>query len=297
MRKVVVLVAALLVIDVERADACSCGPENPTIVPTDRATGVVINPLIVVRVVYPTVTTLLQTSAGQNVDIDIEEPVPGYRILKPRAPLSANTQYEVLVEGEPSTFSTGDQRDDTPPPAATLRAITPQTMSYPPARGCVSTCVISSAVEDGHVSRMGVDHDLASDAVFAVIELRSSTKPDAVVRVPVAEFLGFQRCLPLAPILDPEATYCGRIVSYDAAGNTTSSDEVCSEVARCEPIESDGPGIDCQPAPICKPVSSGGCAVGGGRGGWLAVLVLALSRGWSRRSARRRRIRATPPAP
>jgi hypothetical protein len=298
MRKVVVLVGSLLFLDVlllevERADACSCHPVNPTRAPQHGATGVVVNAAIVARVGVGQ-SVELRTGAA-SVAIDSEEIARGFVAIKPRLPLSPNTRYEVLVDNESSTFMTGDQLDETPPAAATLRAITPETMSYP-INGCVSSCVLKSSVQGGHISRIGVDHDLPSDAVFAVIELRDEAT-DTIDRRPVSELLGFSVCdQTVAPILEPEGSYCARIVSYDAAGQTSHSEEVCSDAKRCNPIADPNSTNQCDPAPVCMVPALSGCAVGGYPAG-LAVVMLALSPGWSRRSARRRRARATPPAP
>lgn len=301
MSRALVMVGSALVAIAARsmtAHACSCAPEIVVASPSDGATSVPINAVIILRSAGPQPVAL--EDAATHEAVALEQEAHGSEhfqtgntvFARPTAMLAPNTAYTLTVGDavhpgfRQTTFTTGDAMDMAPPAFAGLDSLSPETMRYPipddEGGYCISSCV---TVVDNHISRLRFDFDEPpADVVYLELEVLDANH-EPLDQLPLSStathVFGFDYCSPRSPILTPGTDYCARLVGYDAAGNTAGqSNEVCATAAACAPrLRNDV--LACDPVDECLPdeTDDGGCATSGTSDGCapaLALLGLAL---------------------
>lgn len=296
------------------AAACSCA-EASSVMPADGAVDVPRDAAIVLTSETEPTSPILRL-AGSAAAIALEPIAVGDTAVAMRRPvalLAAGATYEVVVDqgagpAVVSTFTVGEHTVGDALAAPRLVSVAARRFRATP-DGCQSSCFGrpdgDDVVEIGHdggdagaLGRLVRVRDLATGDVFE----RFIIAPDGdtgVLRLASAA------CDTGAPQLADGASYCAQVVSYDAAGNTGASDELCAAAATCvlDACSGDGWGevaacgvaeADSFPAPDSGEADSeladvgrAGCAVGSG-GGPTALALLALAG----LLARRRRARS-----
>jgi hypothetical protein len=270
------VVLMVLLLEVERAAACSC-PQPEITSPLPDATDVPLNAALVVEYHVGFFGLALRNAATQAV-VPLElEPFGPYgwnqfAVARPTANLEPNTRYEV-VSGATyplSSFTTGETIDTTPPGPHELRSMTARNIEAVGA-GCFD-CNRTDHVD------IRLQYTRDSDVVFSTYELYPQDDPgSAIVAIQNSNFPEYAFCTALVPPVDASKTYCARVTVYDIAGNTSVSNEVCTQPEECKLVDTK----DCRKERECKPASSaapggGGCTTGGTSGGWFLAVLLAL---------------------
>ena len=289
------LVVAVACLPARPAEACSCGVIPHVLSPADGATGVPTNAIVVVDDVLPADGLFVSLQAdGASAPLAVAYELfaapsaPGLLVAR-AGELDPMTAYafsfgigsEVLT----TRFTTGLERDATPPPYAGLSAFTPEQQAYPaPALSmCQSSCV--EAV-DGMVNRLRLQHLPGDGVIWYRLEVRRADAAAPFYDVPLTvdevELIRPFECATRAPVLEGDGAYCARLTAYDAAGNAAGGDvEVCHETVTCKARD-----VDCAPVDECVPVDGCGCALRPGTpagGSGLLLLALAVLRRRGRR--------------
>jgi hypothetical protein len=260
--------------------ACTCAVTELGTLPENGVEDVPRNAVVAVLGVEPTATVRLSDREGDVTLTPTLLFTDGTTVSNryDHAPLAPLTQYHLFINGaEVASFVTGTDLDETPPPApglGDLRLLTADAgnSSCGPRRGDVRfTLVPRDEVVLYHVELAGEDSSYA-------------------YTVPPAELvlLGDGAC-GLAAGLDPGEEVCLRLTALDGAGNASPTDELCTTVIECPPVE-DGAPLSCDTAPTDGSGGGCGCDLGGrqraaGPVALLAFLGLVLLR---RRSSQRR---------
>jgi len=306
MRLAVALVAALAVmLSPSVTEACSCVGERTIVSPGDGVIDVPLNPRIIVKYQYDEALVELRAVATQEVvPLTFEahsDRGNGTWKMAAAVALEPNTQYEMTLTTSAlpptrTTFTTGSSTDLTPSAFGGLESIALETMKYPIIEADGSQCHSSCVERQGtdHVSRIRLGYaDPPADVALLVFELIRESDRTVVGEVVILprtsssdeRVLGFETCDRRAPPLAVGDLYCGRLIAYDIAGNTTGqSVEVCDTAASCRPQLG---AQQCTPADDCVPETtssdSSGCSATG------APSVVAGLAGLAALCGRRRR--------
>lgn len=274
------------------ASACSCALEAPRISPADGAVDVPINARVFMSFGFQQTVAveLREVGTGTVVPLTVEshERFTGMWLsAAPTVALAPNTTYEVVVDSQVptrSTFLTGDGTDLTPPAFDGLVSLAPETMRYPIENAEGGFCFDSCVEGTGHISRLrlGFAEPPAEAALVTFTLLRDGAVVDELAmpsnfNEPAGHVLGFSTCERRSPVLEPGASYCGRLTAYDAAGNTAGGTvEVCAVAEACVPVLADN---GCTPSDRCDLGAEGGCAGtrSGQTGAGLVLVVLAIA--------------------
>jgi uncharacterized protein (TIGR03382 family) len=294
MRAIVFLVAlGLCVVLHERpAEACSCGPAIPIVIPKNGSTNVPVNASVAVHGFATNVSIEIHDrTTPQSLTTTVQDHGTWLRVA---ASYEANHEYEVVVthgaETFRSTFTTGADMDITPPAFTGLRSVAFETMPWPvlqPDGYCSGSC---DHVLDGRVSRIKLGFDLppADTALLVFSQSHEGVVEELVVWGPWTDHVQLTPGVcNQVPLVREGDAYCARVIAYDLAGNASGEDiEICDEALDCEPALKSA--ATCEPADVCTVVdasSGGGCNTSGDSGG-LAALGALLAWLSSRRRCR-----------
>lgn len=293
--------AAALALAAGPSEAAACSCAGIAVAPPRGATDVPRNAVVTLHTRFPDGLALREAGSRELVETDVAERelLDGWRLvtLTPAAALTAGTDYEVVfVDGEGanvvSQFSAGDALDDEAPAAPTVEGLSAEVRAGDGLRG--NSCLETPG---GYFGRLRFD--LAAtleDVAYATVSARAAD--GAATLAPVmwsvngaAVQLQTTTCEAPFPDLVPGDSYCATLALYDLAGNSSSSEEICTTVIECAPEvnEYGEPSARCRPVDGSGPqqAAADGCALAGGSPGLGAVWLLAALAALARRRVRR----------
>lgn len=274
------------------AEACSCQSDQVTF-PADGATQVPLNvqPTYVSRSAQFSGELLLRENvSGQAIESASEVFERGrsnsyLQRLGPATSLLPDTRYEFVRRGSDSeiilaTFTTGSVEDLEAPLTPQLTSFVPEVMiDLPATNSCVGGYLRRSSRFRSDIA------NLSDDTVYALLLVESSDsefwQSDTIPLFAGEDFgvLGVSDtwyCGATPPILDLGSRVCARIVAYDVAGNSSSSEEICEDTVQCAGLVDD---VSQAPIPECLPPdtgSRGGCGIAPSSETSLFALVLLV---------------------